>query len=131
MRAGICLRCHQLGSMLKSGFDLPEWMLDPGKCAMMRHEDKPRVSWQALLELRRILDEIRPGGAVEHRHTSAKGDVDENSKQASAGDAAKSVRSSTNTAEMGDAAGGVSTGSAAPKSRSKLYLTTEENGVGS
>ena len=56
--------------------ELPSWMFDRAACSVMRLSDDARVSWSALVELRKLLDETAcraPSLAVEdHQHCSSK-----------------------------------------------------------
>lgn len=51
----LCL-CWLPGQEDRIGFQLPAWMLDRALCASMILRSEPTVNWQALLELKQLLD---------------------------------------------------------------------------
>lgn len=55
-KQGIALcRCRPLGPGENQGLEFPAWMLDRARCSTMRLERQPRVSWQALVELKQLI----------------------------------------------------------------------------
>jgi hypothetical protein len=65
---------------LPDGLDVavPEWMLNPGECCALTEEEAPRISIEALLELRMLIDS-QPGSReqVSTRCSSSQGATDE------------------------------------------------------
>ena len=59
---------------------IPEWMLDPARCATLRLSETPYVCWEALRALKTLLREVAKGDMVEHWHQSLnpEGDADAN-----------------------------------------------------
>jgi hypothetical protein len=48
--------CARRNEARLRGFEMPAWMFDEGVCSPMRLTDEPRVSWTALAELRKLLE---------------------------------------------------------------------------
>lgn len=114
--AGLVARCRRQSEDRRRGFDIPLWMLDPGTCAVMQRQDSPRVSWQALLALRRLLDDLIRTSVVENRQHLSQGDADESTTPGCTADlAAESVRPTSSSTELGDdSAAGTTGGPPAP-----------------
>ena len=54
------LRCKVDDDRMLDNREIRLWMFDAARCARMVPTSQPQVSWVALLELRRLLDETRP-----------------------------------------------------------------------
>ena len=60
------------------GVHLPAWMFDASRCATMRLSTEPWVCWQALAELRSLLDAaVAPPAATSVQNGCREGDADE------------------------------------------------------
>jgi hypothetical protein len=50
--------CRLVGQEHRRGPSIPQWMFDRAVCSGMFLADKPRVHWQSLADLRRLLDAV-------------------------------------------------------------------------
>jgi hypothetical protein len=56
---------------------IPEWMLDPVYCSSLSFESIPRISVNALLELRVLVDDLLFFGQATGSSLSIRGGIDE------------------------------------------------------
>jgi hypothetical protein len=74
------LFCRLVGDPAGRSAAVPTWMLDAAQCSEIVESDMPRVSWQSLRELRRLLSTSAAAPlavVLQHRHfPRAQGDVD-------------------------------------------------------
>jgi hypothetical protein len=133
-RVGAVARCQPSDGDGRQDFQLPQWMLDAERCAAMRQEEHPRVSWQALLELRRLLDELIAAGVVQGRRRPSQGDADEPSTSPATAAPAEPVRPTTAATPLGGAAAGQPSGGPshsgpdAPRARTPAQRSSHRKG---
>jgi len=60
------VRCFADGAFERFSL-VPVWMLDESRCARMELSTEARVAWQALAELKRLLDDAQPAAALDER----------------------------------------------------------------
>src|ERR1700687_2234397 len=60
------LRCQVDDDHKRDNREVPTWMFDQVVCARMYHSSQSQVSWQALVELRRLLDDSVRRDVREH-----------------------------------------------------------------
>ncbi len=113
-RGGAIARCQPPDGECRRGLQPPRWMLDAEKCAAMRREEHPRVGWRALLQLRRLLDELIAAGVVQGRRRPSQGDADEPSTSPATVAPAEPVRPTTEAAPLGGAAASQPSGGPSP-----------------
>jgi hypothetical protein len=64
------VRCKLQENPQRRGLELPVWMLDSARCAQLTFQQTPRVSCQALGELRRLLDVLSANKGIQQRYLS-------------------------------------------------------------
>jgi hypothetical protein len=110
--------CRLRGEEAKGFSAMPSWMLDAARCAAMKEGEVPQVSWQALLELRRLIPQraATSNGMVQHRHfPPLQGDADETVSATNTIAPTGSVPAGTAADDVGEVARGGS-----PKSQATL-----------
>ena len=78
------LRCQVDDDDKRDNREIPEWMFDEVFCSRIRSSSKPHASWEALADLRRLLDEsgkTDAGETVEDRSPPAKEGTDARTRQ--------------------------------------------------
>jgi len=79
------LRCKVDDDDRRDNREIPAWMFDGARCSRMQISPLPWVSWEALRELRRLLDgarDRRGPGALEDRSSPSAERTDEPAKEA-------------------------------------------------
>jgi hypothetical protein len=122
--------CRLLGEGKKSFSAVPSWMLDAGRCAAIRKDETPHVGWQALLELRRLIQPAANscGDMIQHRHfPPLQGDADETVSATNMVAATGPVPGDTAADDVGEFARGGSKQSQADHGSAAQPLPTSTN----
>jgi hypothetical protein len=111
----VLCRCWLPGQEAQIGFEVPLWMLDRAHCTPMRLQSEPRVSWQALVELKQLWEATRESVVAKASalgQASAKnagGKADASTQTRLCPEAGQPIRSGSPSTPMGGtAAGGLS-----------------------
>jgi len=70
--------CRLQGREDRRSLEIPQWMFDRAICAAMCGEQEPRVSWEALAELKTLLEAgtaDSPEAVVQGGHSTSEGDA--------------------------------------------------------
>jgi hypothetical protein len=107
-RGTASLRCKAPSDDRRERLEIPAWMFDRGACARMQLGSEPRVSWEALANLKQLLRDASRAEAesLERRHQPTEEDVDDQAKTCVQDSATGTLSSRHQDARMAKTAGG-------------------------
>jgi hypothetical protein len=108
--------CRLPGQEDRSGLTIPRWMFDRAACSVMHLEEQPRVRWQALADLRELLNAAAhiPGAVVQVGHPSFEGDAHASSPSIPSAEPTGSVHATAGSSDLAVPAPGDSAAAPAP-----------------